>query len=144
MSDVFVKLVTNEGEYQQVLTIRKEVFVKEQKLPESIEIDEYESSSDHFLVLVDGDPAGCGRMRLKDHYAKFERIATLKEYRQSGVGRALMAFMMDHARRKFPNALPYMHSQAEAVGFYAKLGWTAEGPIFYEANIPHQTMVFKN
>lgn len=144
MNNVVVKLVSTDGEYQQVLAIRKEVFVQEQKVPESIEIDEYETTSDHFLVLVDNQPAGCGRLRLKDHYAKFERIATLKQFRGTGVGSKLMAFMMGHARQKFPNALPYMHSQAEAVPFYEKLGWTAEGEIYYEANIPHRTMVFKN
>jgi predicted GNAT family N-acyltransferase len=141
---IVVKLALSDDEYQQVLAIRKEVFVKEQRVPESIEIDEFETTSDHFLVLVNNQPAACGRLRLKGQYAKFERIATLKQFRGSGVGSKLMAFMMSHARQKYSNALPYMHSQVEAVPFYQKLGWSAEGEIFYEANIPHQVMVFKN
>ncbi len=144
MNNIVVKLVSTDGEYQQVLAIRREVFVQEQNVPESIEIDEFETTSDHFLVLVDNQPAGCGRLRLKGHFAKFERIATLKQFRGSGVGSKLMSFMMNHACQKFPGALPYMHSQAEAIPFYQKLGWSVEGEIFYEANIPHQTMVFKN
>ena len=141
---IVFKLVSSDFEYQQVLSIRKEVFVEEQKVSESIEIDEFETTSDHFLVLINNQPAGCGRLRLKGHYAKFERIATLTQFRGRGFGSQLMSFMMGHARQKYPNAIPYMHSQAEAIPFYQKLGWKAEGEIFDEANISHQVMVFKN
>ncbi len=139
--NIKVKLVSTDSEYESVLAIRREVFIEEQNVPEDIEIDEYETTSDHFLVLVDDEPAGCGRMRIKDSYAKFERIATLKEFRGQGIGRELMKFMMNHANVKFPHALPYMHSQADAVPFYQKLGWTTQGDVFDEANIPHQTMI---
>lgn len=137
-----VKFIHTDSDYEDVLAIRREVFIQEQNVPEEIEIDEFEMTSDHFLILVDDEPAGCGRMRLKDHYAKFERIATLKKFRGKGVGKKLMEFMMKHASEKYPNALPYMHSQAEAVSFYQKLGWTSKGDVFYEANIPHQTMIY--
>ena len=37
----------------------------------------------------------------------------------------------------------YLHAQADAIPFYEKHGFIAEGEIFYEADIPHRSM-FKN
>lgn len=124
-----------------VMRIRREVFIDEQGVPEEIEVDEYEEQSHHFLATVDGAPAGAGRMRTKKSYAKFERIATLQEFRGAGVGRAIMEFMQSFAREKYPQYLPAMHAQRDAIGFYLKLGWVEVGEVFYEADIPHRVLI---
>jgi predicted GNAT family N-acyltransferase len=36
-----------------------------------------------------------------------------------------------------------LHSQASAVGFYQRAGFTSRGPAFEEAGITHQEMVLK-
>lgn len=138
-----VKLITTEADYLQALNIRREVFVQEQQVPEAIEIDEYEKVSEHFLLVVAGSPAATGRLRVKDKFIKFERIATLKTFRAQGLGRVLMEAMLSFAQKKYPTLTPYMHSQMDAVPFYEKLGWKPSGAIFHEANIPHRVMTFQ-
>jgi predicted GNAT family N-acyltransferase len=137
---IFKKIFYNTPEYLEALSIRREVFIKEQNVPENIEIDEYECNSHHFLLTKDSVPVACGRMRLKTPYIKFERIAGLKSHRGMGLGRVLMERMQEFARLNYPELTPYMHSQMEAVPFYEKLGWIKQGEIFFEAGIPHLVM----
>ena len=129
-----------DADYAVALEIRKRVFVGEQKVPESIEIDEHEATSTHFVLRIDGRPAATGRLRTKDGLAKFERVATLPEFRGRGVGRVLMSAMQSHAASRWPNLIPTMHAQTDAIGFYERLGWQPRGEIFYEAEIPHRLM----
>jgi predicted GNAT family N-acyltransferase len=133
----------NSPEYLAAVNIRKEVFVIEQQIPEELEVDQYEKNCEHFLTIVDGIPAATGRFRIKDNTIKFERIACLKSYRGTGVGRNLMQKMVEHALKNYPKLTPYLHSQTIAVPFYEKLGWTSEGDVFYEANLPHLAMIYK-
>ncbi len=133
-------LSSEDPAYQHCLFIRRQVFILEQKVPEEIEIDEFENSCDHFLLTSDGKPAATGRLRVKGDKIKFERIATLPEFRGLGVGRDLMEGMTNHARTQYPALIPFMNAQADAIGFYEKLGWECEGDIFFEANIPHRAM----
>lgn len=136
-------ILFNSPEYQDAVKIRKEVFVIEQNIPEELEVDQYEKDCEHFLTIVNGIPAGAGRLRVKDNTIKFERITCLKNYRGTGVGRNLMVKMLEYAQSNYPHLTPYMHSQTVAVPFYEKLGWTVEGNVFYEANLPHIAMIYK-
>jgi predicted GNAT family N-acyltransferase len=133
----------NSLEYLAALEIRKKVFVLEQHVPEELEVDQYEQSAVHFLTTNDGQKVGTGRLRIKDQYIKFERIACLKEFRGTGVGKNLMEFMLHYAQKNYPDLTPYMHSQLEAVTFYEKLGWHSVGNKFYEANILHHAMTYR-
>jgi predicted GNAT family N-acyltransferase len=55
----------DDADYQEALSIRRQVFIQEQRVPEEIEIDEFEKSSEHFLLVVAGIPAATGRLRKK-------------------------------------------------------------------------------
>ena len=46
-----IQLVKTKEEYDDILEIRKQVFVREQNVPESIEI-EYESVSSHVICFL--------------------------------------------------------------------------------------------
>lgn len=133
----------NSPEYFSAVKIRKDVFVIEQNIPENLEVDEYENSCQHFLTTVNDIPAGAGRLRVKDQYVKFERIACLKTFRGTGVGSNLMQKMLEYAQKNYPELTPYMHSQTIAVTFYEKLGWKPSGEVFYEADLPHLAMIYK-
>lgn len=131
------------ADYQLCLKIRRMVFIEEQKVPEEIEIDEFEKFCDHFLTFDEGCPVSTGRLRVKEEFIKFERIATIKEVRGRGFGKALMLSMMKEARLSYPNLSAVMHSQLEASAFYKKLGWKQDGDIFSEAGIPHIRMIYE-
>lgn len=142
MQELSVAVAKTPEQRAAAMGIRRQVFIEEQGVPRALEVDDYEDQSEHFLCLAGGVPVGAGRLRLKKSYAKFERIATLKEWRGRGIGRKIMEFMQEHASRNYPRYLPAMHAQGNAVGFYEKLGWIAVGETFKEADIPHRIMVF--
>jgi predicted GNAT family N-acyltransferase len=134
---------TQMNEHAQALKIRRRVFIDEQRVPEAIEIDEHESSCTHFLIYDEDEAVGTARLRVKEPWIKFERIAVLEQTRGKGVGRELVEKMMAHAKVHFPHLMPMMNSQLSAEGFYRKLGWVSEGEIFFEAGIPHVQMVIR-
>lgn len=140
--DIIVNKVATKLEYEQILNIRKEVFIKEQKVPASLEIDEYENDAEYFYAKVDNKIISTGRIRKVDNQVKFERIATLKKYRGKGVGKSLMVFMQDYAIQKYSGLSLIMYAQESAVSFYKKIGWVVDGEMFVEANINHQKMIF--
>lgn len=137
------KILIDSPEYLAAVKIRTDVFVIEQSVPAELEIDQYEKSCEHFLTTVNDVSAATGRLRVKEQFIKFERIACLKNFRGTGIGRKLMEFMLDYALKNHTLLTPYMHSQVEAVPFYEKLGWVSFGDLFYEAGIAHRAMIYK-
>jgi predicted GNAT family N-acyltransferase len=128
---------------KECFTIRKRVFVQEQGVPMEMEMDEFDDICDHFLAWHDEKPVGCGRIRQWNDVIKFERIATLQDFRGLGIGQCLMMVMEDYARKKYPNRMLMMNAQDTAVSFYEKIGWKIEGDAFIEAGITHFRMLKK-
>lgn len=140
--DLTIKLVKNpSADYQQVIAIRKKVFVEEQGVPQELEIDDHEKTSSFFLCFIDDQGVGTGRIRVWKDFTKFERIAVLKEWRGKSIGHKLMLEMQDYADEYFPTKLPLMTAQLSALSFYQKLGWVEVGNHFIEAGIDHVMMI---
>ncbi len=117
--------------------IRHAVFVKEQQVPESLEQDEHDAHCLHLLVRdLNGRPIATGRLLADGHLG---RVAVLRDWRRRGVGRAVVARLMELAREQ---GLPRveLHAQTQALAFYETLGFRAEGEEFLEAGIPHRLM----
>ncbi|MDU5143189.1 MAG: GNAT family N-acetyltransferase [Paenibacillus dendritiformis] len=136
--------VKSEGQLQQCLEIRKEVFVEEQKVPLEEEIDELDSldaDSNHILITVDGQVAATGRMKwLDETTAKMQRIAVLKPFRGSGIGRSLMV-ALEQLARSMGAEKSVLDGQCQAEGFYHSLGYaTVSEEPFYDAGILHVRM----
>jgi len=135
--------VATEEELQKTFAIRKEVFVKEQGVPEENEIDEYDSLDapcNHLLILADGKPVGAGRIRFMDGVGKLERICVLKPYRQLGIGKVIVQELENIAKEKGVSKVK-LHSQTHANTFYEQLGYQIQSDVFYEEGIPHNVMV---
>jgi len=120
-------------------SIRQRVFVEEQKVPVELEWDEYDDSATHFIVTLSAEAIACAR--LKDD-GQVGRMAVLKEYRNQGIGRQLLRFVIRTAAEKNIDDV-YLHAQVSAIPFYEKQGFKTVGEIFYEANIPHREMLKK-
>jgi Predicted acyltransferase len=126
---------------KQAFRIRTEVFVKEQKVPAEIEIDEYEKEASHVLVCVDGKPAGTGRVRQVGDYAKLERICVLSEYRKLNLGAAIVK-ELEAIASEWGLSKTKLNAQTQAQRFYEKQGYVPAGePVFMEEHIPHIAMV---
>lgn len=119
--------------------VRREIFIVEQQVPESLELDGLDPECRHALAeeAESGDVLGVARLTPDLHIG---RVAVLKAYRKRGIGTALTKFLIARAAEEgFPRVI--IHSQTHAVEFYARLGFSPEGKEFMEAGIPHIRMV---
>ena len=129
-----------DARYDDALSVRYDVFVDEQGVPEELEVDEYEDESLHF-VAYDGadDPVGAARLReYEPGVGKVERVAVRQSRRGEGWGDALMDAVEDAARERYDEL--YLHAQLPAAGFYDRRDYEREGDEFVEADIAHVAM----
>ena len=126
-----------DTERESMQAVRREVFIVEQRVPEGEEWDELDALCLHALALdAAGSPIGTGRLAPD---GKIGRMAVLKPWRGSGVGAALLRFLVDAARRRGLTGC-HMNAQSYAVPFYTRYGFEVEGGEFMEAGIPHRVM----
>jgi predicted GNAT family N-acyltransferase len=123
--------------FETCLDIRLRVFVGEQNVPEAEERDAHEESAQHFLGLWKCEAAGTARAIAKaPGLIKIGRVAVLAPYRKFGLGAALMRAM----EAAYSGAAFTLDAQIQALPFYERLGYVAEGPVFDDAGIPHRLM----
>ena len=118
-------------------SVRRSVFIVEQGIPEAEEWDDVDPVAVHVLVLGQNrDAVGTGRL---EPTGKIGRVAVLPQCRGAGVGSLIVAHLVNHATESGFTKV-YLHAQAAARGFYERLGFRADGPVFDEVGIPHQRM----
>jgi predicted GNAT family N-acyltransferase len=122
------------------LALRREVFCVEQGVAERDEVDGLDDDCRHYLVRLDGRPIATARVRrLPDGAHKVERVAVRKPWRGGGLGRSLMdRVVADIAAAGGRRVV--LNAQLAVRGFYAGLGFRADGEVFEEAGIPHVRM----
>jgi len=125
--------------------IRKAVFVKEQGVPEELELDQHDSLSVHALARSEtGHAIGTGRLlpvEWKERHAvgHIGRMAVIASWRGTGVGGALLERLVAAAAERGDSEVA-LSAQSHAIGFYRAHGFVAEGGEYLEAGIPHQAM----
>ena len=124
--------------------IRFAVFVDEQKVPVEMELDEHDATSLHVIARLDGQAAGTGRLlEAEIHGASrvghIGRMAVLKEFISQGVGAAMLAALLEAARKR-GDTQSVLSAQVHALGFYHRFGFVEEGAVFLDAGIEHQLM----
>jgi predicted GNAT family N-acyltransferase len=137
------KRITLDNDLNRAFQIRKEVFVEEQGVSLEEEFDEFDKLDDlceHILVSYNEQPVGTGRLRVVDGYGKLERICILEPYRKFGLGKIMINTLEGIAKEKGISRVK-LHGQAQAEGFYEKLGYQTSSDIFMEDGIPHILMV---
>ncbi len=120
--------------------LRRTVFIEEQAVPESEEWDGQDADALHLLALADGQPVGTARILLKGDTGKIGRVCVLRSARGTGLGAALILAALDVLRARPGITRAKLGAQTHAIGFYEKLGFIAEGPIYDDAGIPHRDM----
>ena len=116
--------------------IRRRVFIAEQHVPEALEWDGEDGSAQHWLALRDELPVGTVRLVADGHIG---RMAVLAQARKLGLGSKLLRAAIEAARGRGVHEV-YLHAQVQALGFYARHGFIAEGEVFMDAGLPHRTM----
>ena len=127
------------GEFSRAMTIRIEVFVEEQNVPLEEEHDSHDLTAKHFGVFREGLLVGTGRLVIQEKTGQIGRVAIAKECRGLGLGRGLIRAIMESAQSLGVEDLT-LGAQLQALDFYKKLGFNAEGEIFQDGGIPHRIM----
>ncbi len=140
MPDYEIRRLEWETARNDAYTVRQEVFVQEQDVPEEVELDGEDGDAIH-LVAYDGElPVGTARLRTVDGATgKAERLAVRADHRGEGLGRRLMERLEDIAREQ-DCARIHLHAQTRVEGFYDSLGYETVSDVFEEAGIPHIKM----
>ncbi len=127
-------------EYRQELALRDAIL----RRPIGLDIrgDDLAAEKDHHhigcflqgrlagvLVLV---PLDGGRMKMR-------QVAVAEDLQRQGAGTAMVRYAEEFARLAGCRAI-VLHARREAVPFYQRLGYEAEGPAFLEVGIPHRAM----
>lgn len=122
------------------LGVRRRVFIKEQDVPEEIEMDDHDDEAIHFVAYDGGEPVGTARLRELDaDTGKVERVAVVRPRRGEGWGRRLMARLEASAGERGLSKLT-MHAQTHVEEFYRRLGYETVSDVFEQAGIPHVEM----
>lgn len=122
------------------LALRRTVFIEEQRVPEDREIDGLDDGALHLLATQDGQPIGSARILLSGETGKIGRVCVLPQARGTGLGAALIRAALDVLRVQPGITRAKLGAQTHALGFYEKLGFTAYGPVYDDAGIPHRDM----
>ena len=123
-------------------SIRQQVFVEEQKVDPELEYDEFEDVALHYLLYVEKEPVATARWRETDKGIKLERFATIRAFRNQGLGALLLQDVMEDV--VLLGKKIYLHSQILAIPFYERHGFEKIGEQFTEAEIEHFEMIFSS
>ena len=109
-----IKFANNRLELETCLSIREKVFVVEQNIPVDIEMDDDNVDSVSICAIMNKKYVGTARYRVTSYGFKLERFAVLKEFRNQGIGKALVQFMFDNLNE---SRIIYLHAQEAVVDF---------------------------
>jgi len=124
------------------LDLRRVVFIEEQGVPVSEEVDEYDTTAVHLLAFDGEDPVGTARIVRLGTVGKIGRVCVLQSHRGTGLGKALILAALDHLRDQDQVETARLGAQTHALGFYQKLGFGVVGDEYMDAGIPHFDMEY--
>lgn len=125
--------------YKDALTIRKTVFVQEQHVPVTIEVDQDEDKCFHIVLYHQNKAYATCRLLPLENKLKLQRMAVLKEARKKGYGKQVILFAEKLAKKQgFTKIL--LGAQVSAVPFYEKMDYQKYGEKFLDAAIWHYMM----
>ena len=137
--DVVVREATWTQDRELLCIVRLKVFVQEQRVPESLELDGLDATAAHFLALIDDKPVGTSRLLPS---GQIGRMAVLIPYRNQGIGGELLRATIAHAvELGYVNI--FLYAQLSAADFYLRHGLQPFGETFEEADILHQAMRYE-
>jgi predicted GNAT family N-acyltransferase len=131
-----IELLPWERARELASPIRFEVFVREQRVPAEIELDDRDAQSLHAIAFLEERPVGTARLLPDGHIG---RMAVLKAHRKKGVGAAMLERLIEAARARGEREVA-LSAQVHAVAFYRAHGFVEEGAEYEEAGIAHQGM----
>jgi predicted GNAT family N-acyltransferase len=105
----------------KVFAVRTATYMTEQLCSYDEEFDGNDFCATHLIGEIDGEPAGCLRIRWFADFAKLERLAVRPEHRRSRLMPLLVRAGFAHCRRKGYRRL-YAHAREDLVPAWERFG----------------------
>ncbi|MDF0546044.1 GNAT family N-acetyltransferase [Sphingobium sp. H39-3-25] len=121
---ITVRVARTMEDMLKCFTIRSATYMAEQDCPFDEEFDGNDFCATHFLGEIDGEPAGCIRVRHFADFVKLERLAVRHEFRNSRLSFRLVREAINYCRRK-GYLRAYGHSRSDLVRFWGIFGFRA-------------------
>ena len=109
------------NDWLRVASIRSAVYVGEQECPYEEEFDGNDFTAIHLLGYVGDEPAACIRLRYFADFAKMERLAVRKEFRNSRISFLVVKAAVELCRIKGYRRI-YGHAQRRLLSFWSRFG----------------------
>ena len=140
-----IKILKSKEELNLGFALRIEVFVKEQKVPIELELDEKDNSEHtvHIGYFNDNKLIGVARLiDLDKDIIHIGRVVIDKEYRGQGIGRELIIGCENIAQQILKRkTIIELSAQIQAENFYKSLGYNRiNDKIYLDAGIEHVDM----
>lgn len=140
-----IKILNNKEELELGFALRIEVFVKEQKVPIELELDEkdYSENTVHIGYFDDDKLIEIARLiDLDKDVIHIGRVVIDKEYRGKGIGRKLIVGCETTAKNILKKeVIIELSAQIQAEKFYESLGYNRiNDKIYLDAGIEHVDM----
>lgn len=130
--------VTEPQDLARCFALREQVFMQEQGF--SYDQDEQDAEALHLLFLDDELPVGTLRLFLDGEDWHVGRICVAKSHREKGIGKFMLEECVLKAKELGKACRLILGAQAQAAGFYEKLGFCPYGEPFEEEGCPHLHM----
>ena len=134
------KLTADDYELESAFKVRREVFIKEQGIPQDVVFDNSDRTATHVIIKHGENVIGTARVRfIENKHAKLERMAILKPYRGRGLGSKMVSFIVAEMKNSDIKAI-VLNAQYEVIAFYETCGFQSIGLPLQEAGKKHVKM----
>jgi predicted GNAT family N-acyltransferase len=137
MDEIIVLAASWNEDRDELIQLRTRVFVEEQKVPSSLEMDGRDAESAHVKALIDDVIVGTGRLLPNGFIG---RMCVLSEHRNRGVATMMLKNLVQQAADSGHQKVS-LNSQSYVIPFYQKFGFTTDSEEFIEAGILHRRMI---
>jgi predicted GNAT family N-acyltransferase len=134
-----VRRVRGRGEMTAALELRRDVFCREQGVPEHEELDGRDHEALHLVAMSGEELLGTCRLLFVGPTVQFSRLAVRPHARRRGIATALLELADVETRAGGARRL-VLHAQTYARRLYERAGYVPRGRVFVEAGIEHVAM----
>lgn len=137
-SDLSLKPVLSKVDTLHMVSIRSEVFIKEQNCPIEDEFDGSDETATNYLIYLKSTPIGTIRY-IKTGFNEFQigRFAVLSKFRHLGYGDKAFTSLINMLISQYDPCTIWFNGQSYLKNYYLSKGFELVGEEFSEVNIPH-------
>lgn len=116
-----VSVAREFNDLMRVAAIRGAVYIGEQECPFEEEFDGNDMTATHLIGYAGDEPIACIRIRFFADFAKMERLAVRKEFRNSRISFMVVKAAIELCRKKGYRKI-YGHAQRRLMDFWSRFG----------------------